>query len=590
MTRGADGTWSADFTGSPNDFPNYYVFDFEDEQHRSDRNNGDFWDFSACYMGKSADFVASAKAQTYIGGEIAPGMRRHPDISRAIAYLRQDFEQNPQNDNDLFSIWTDELLLTNDDPATFEKIGRELVEVIAQKPGDNQLFRQTVGFVAPYALKLPPEAVTAYRNAVLALPDKTDAGWWDWSTQSFHHIPKTEAWKKRIAANLHDVILARLDYFLIAGEADPKVRIDRYLEYAKEYSGSDWAANAFISAFNAASESNNADDAERVYRAWSQWDPKNPDPPADLARFYIDRKVNAEHAVNLLNEASVLFQACNPRETRSGSDKTIKAHSFALIAPFSGSNGEIEFLRGQAYLLLNQLPEARADLEMAVAAMPDRVDIQYAVGEAREKTGNKAAALEAYLTAASAPYDSTQEAREAYERLFVALRLGSTKAADKKLFARIEENDKKLAEQYTPVPLNQPAPKFMFHEMNGKRFDSQTTIGKPTVIDFWSVWCGACTLELPALQAFQHDHPEVNLLTVAIDQDPQEVRSFLEKKGLKSLHVAVVPEVPEELTSAAYPTTIVLDASGRLQFVHDGVLPDVPGYLQKDLSALESSN
>jgi thiol-disulfide isomerase/thioredoxin len=362
------------------------------------------------------------------------------------------------------------------------------------------------------------------------------------------------------------------------------------LAYAREYPNSNQTADAFIRAFNDEASLNDGDGAEHVFTAWSEWDPKNPDPLAVLARFYIDRKIKLDRSVDLLNQALVLFRASNPRATRSGSDRSIKARMFSLVAPFSDSNGRIEFLRGQAYLLLNRLPEAQADLEAAVTATPDKPEVQSAVGEVREKMGDAKAALEAYLAAASAPYNSTEEARSSYERLFVAQGLGSRKLADSKLFARIEENDRKLAAQYTPVALDRSAPEFLFHEMNGRRFDNKTAKGKPTVIDFWTVWCGACTLELPALQRFQSLHPEVNVLTVAIDEKPQEVNTFLAKNKLKSLRVAVTPEVPKELTSAAYPTTVVLDASGQIQFVHEGVLPDVSGILQRDLDALKPAH
>jgi tetratricopeptide (TPR) repeat protein len=137
-------------------------------------------------------------------------------------------------------------------------------------------------------------------------------------------------------------------------------------------------------------------------------------------------------------------------------------------------------------LLLDDLPHARADLEAAAQATPDDPKALYALGEIREKMGDSAKALEAYLAAASAPYQESSSPRDAYERLFIAQKLGTAQDAEQKILERVAQNSNRAAALYTPIPFNRPAPKFLFTDLEGKPFDNQAAKGKPTLLTFWS--------------------------------------------------------------------------------------------------------
>jgi thiol-disulfide isomerase/thioredoxin len=60
-------------------------------------------------------------------------------------------------------------------------------------------------------------------------------------------------------------------------------------------------------------------------------------------------------------------------------------------------------------------------------------------------------------------------------------------------------------------------PEFLFETLSGKVVTDRTVEGQNAVIYFWSPWCLACMLELPALLRLNKLHPNVDVLAVAID-------------------------------------------------------------------------
>jgi hypothetical protein len=76
------------------------------------------------------------------------------------------------------------------------------------------------------------------------------------------------------------------------------------------------------------------------------------------------------------------------------------------------------------------------------------------------------------------------------------------------------------------------------------------------------------------------------LLAVEVGHTPEEVKAFLAARNLKALRAAVGTEFPPQFGASAFPTTIVMDRYGEIQFVHAGQLTDVDAILDKDLHAL----
>ena len=53
------------------------------------------------------------------------------------------------------------------------------------------------------------------------------------------------------------------------------------------------------------------------------------------------------------------------------------------------------------------------------------------------------------------------------------------------------------------------------------QFDEAVKSETLTVVDFWAVWCGPCRVLKPLLHKIAGEHPEIQLLTVDVDQNQE---------------------------------------------------------------------
>ena len=134
-----------------------------------------------------------------------------------------------------------------------------------------------------------------------------------------------------------------------------------------------------------------------------------------------------------------------------------------------------------------------------------------------------------------------------------------------------------------PRTMDKPAPDFTVS-------DGSHTVhladyrGKVVLLNFWATWCAPCLEELPSLQALQQQLPQVVVLAVSVDENPDAYRQFLEQHPLNLLTV----EDTERHVNALYgtslfPETYVIDRRGviRRKFVNakDWTNPEIVNYL-----------
>lgn len=108
------------------------------------------------------------------------------------------------------------------------------------------------------------------------------------------------------------------------------------------------------------------------------------------------------------------------------------------------------------------------------------------------------------------------------------------------------------------------------------RDDSQ----KYTVIDFFSVFCGACVANLPNLKKL-HDAVKstTQVRLVSIDRDEDDLKDFLKERRTKKYVKFPVAHDPyrdakKEYKIRATPTLFVLDENNEVVMKHVGMLDD----------------
>ncbi|GGA70374.1 protein disulfide oxidoreductase [Neiella marina] len=87
---------------------------------------------------------------------------------------------------------------------------------------------------------------------------------------------------------------------------------------------------------------------------------------------------------------------------------------------------------------------------------------------------------------------------------------------------------------------------------------------------FFAPWCGVCRLSMPAVDALAQEHPDVDIVAIALSyQNDSEVRNFVADLGL-SLPVYLGNEVVQsQFQISVFPSFYVL--SEQLEVIERGV-------------------
>lgn len=109
-------------------------------------------------------------------------------------------------------------------------------------------------------------------------------------------------------------------------------------------------------------------------------------------------------------------------------------------------------------------------------------------------------------------------------------------------------------------------------QMNGQTVALDQMRGTPFVLNLWATWCPPCQREMPMLASVARSRPNPPILFVNQGEDTAAVARFLEKNNLL-LPRALLDQngsVSRALGGGGLPTTIFVDAGGRVQLSHFG--------------------
>lgn len=121
-------------------------------------------------------------------------------------------------------------------------------------------------------------------------------------------------------------------------------------------------------------------------------------------------------------------------------------------------------------------------------------------------------------------------------------------------------------------------PEAELYALDGGRTDlaslQQRADSRPMVVNLWATWCPPCRAEMPVLEQAQKERPDVLFVFANQAEDTSTIEQFLDQMNLELNHVLRDRrgEVARQAGSAALPTTLFYDASGRLVGSHLGQL------------------
>jgi thiol-disulfide isomerase/thioredoxin len=93
--------------------------------------------------------------------------------------------------------------------------------------------------------------------------------------------------------------------------------------------------------------------------------------------------------------------------------------------------------------------------------------------------------------------------------------------------------------------------------------------GRVTVVDFWASWCEPCVRSLPRLEAFARRHPEVQVITIALDHF-DDARAVFDERGYTIALLGDDGQTSQRYGVGVIPHTVVIDRDGLVQKVHTG--------------------
>lgn len=136
-----------------------------------------------------------------------------------------------------------------------------------------------------------------------------------------------------------------------------------------------------------------------------------------------------------------------------------------------------------------------------------------------------------------------------------------------------------------PEQLGQAAPQFALNDGRSS-VDLAKLRGHVVVLNFWASWCAPCLEELPSLNVLQTRLPDVRVVGVSIDEDPNAYAAFLTRHPTQFLTVLDGHDRSNSLYGTYRPPeTFVIDKAGfvRRKFIgpQSWTSPEILDYLHK---------
>jgi tetratricopeptide (TPR) repeat protein len=429
----------------------YAIFLVQDPKTGAiDDNGGQLWDLVFCSANGNKDPNGQmAQARGYTGESWTASLRRPKDYDKAISILKTGLDQKPANNSWWMpELWKTEVQRDGNDAQAWAKIAGE-IDGFARDHRDKRDLYWMGHFVIEHPEQLPAEFVDhfiATADAQIDDPKNTLRQQLEYNRAVFLRDPK-----KSLAA--FDAFIAKYP----DGALNGWVQANRLVELIalKDIAG----AEAALAACREAQKSET-----RRFR-----DPNGYSSLLQLARLYIERKINLDRALELIDEA----QAWPQSDTGGVAPPFFRRQIEALS----------RLVRARAYLALKQPAQALEEIQKSIeiAKYPES---GFVLAQALAANEKKKEALEAYFEAALRPSNNDLEYTTALEQFYVKEHFGNRRQFAAALEARQAERFK--ASGYKPELVDQAAPEVEFVTLAGEAFNTEKLAGKTVVVNFWS--------------------------------------------------------------------------------------------------------
>jgi thiol-disulfide isomerase/thioredoxin len=97
--------------------------------------------------------------------------------------------------------------------------------------------------------------------------------------------------------------------------------------------------------------------------------------------------------------------------------------------------------------------------------------------------------------------------------------------------------------------------------------------GKAVLVDFWATWCGPCRKEMPVFEKLHREFAGKDVVVLTVDADepePVPAQYMKDEKFTFPVLLAEGTDTVKRLAVPAFPTTVAVDAEGRVAAIAVG--------------------
>jgi thiol-disulfide isomerase/thioredoxin len=124
-------------------------------------------------------------------------------------------------------------------------------------------------------------------------------------------------------------------------------------------------------------------------------------------------------------------------------------------------------------------------------------------------------------------------------------------------------------EQRYQALVGKPLPDFALRDLAGQPVTAASLRGRPAVLNLWFTTCAPCLAEIPALNRFRQQHPDVAFL--ALTYEPaRQVQTFLQQRPFSWQHLPDAAAYCAQFTQN-YPLSVFVNRSGIIQQIIGGM-------------------
>jgi len=125
-----------------------------------------------------------------------------------------------------------------------------------------------------------------------------------------------------------------------------------------------------------------------------------------------------------------------------------------------------------------------------------------------------------------------------------------------------------------------PMPELTFNLVDGRNLHSADLRGKSLLINFWSVSCETCLLDIPRLNSLQKSMEEQGLMVIGVaaphDPPPAVINTVEKLKPAYPIALDVHGEINKAFGGVkATPTNILIDPQGNINFAQRGAVNEI---------------